>query len=267
MTIRRLGNRSAVAAAVSVAVAVLVAAPASADEGLPTQYTVMIGYLDEGVGDEGRVLILPGTLIPEIEGPERLTDKIAEAYRLKSVQIKSDVLKMMPMNEEFEMPAAIPDVRILMSLIGFNDSVATYRIKMMHDEEILADTPVSVRRGGRAIVGSRDGEAAPYLFVVIGAAGESESARAGAEPKVLERIAPRYPEEARKHKIQGQVVVSVVIGTDGRVRKAEIDKSPDDLLSDAALEAVEQWRFEPPLDETGRPAEVEMRLAIDFRLE
>jgi TonB family protein len=267
MTMRNPASRMTAAVLLSIAAVALAAVPVTAGEGLSTKYTVLVGHLDEGRGDEGRVLILPGTLIPDIEGPERLTDKIADAYRLKSVHAKTDLLKLMPLDEEIEMPSAIPDVAILMSLVGFNDSVATYRIKMMHEGKLLADTPVSVRRGGRAIVGSRDGEAAPYLFIVIGAAGVSDPAKAGAMPKVLERIAPRYPEEARKNKVQGKVIVIVTVGTDGRVRDAKIDKSPDPLLSNAALDAVEQWLYEPQLDEAGLPAEAEARVTIDFTLE
>jgi protein TonB len=197
-----------------------------------------------------------------------LTDKIEAAYRLESVHVETDLVKFMPLDEEYEMPSAIPGVEVVVSLLGFNDSVATYRVKMMHEGKLLADTPLSVRRGGRAIVGSRDGDAAPYIFIVVGTAGDTDPpAGDGPAPKIIERIAPRYPEEAREAKIQGKVVVRAVVGTYGRVSVAEIIESPDPLLSEAAREAVEQWRYEPVLDESGHPVKIEMNLVIVFRLE
>ncbi|MFQ5525152.1 MAG: energy transducer TonB [Thermoanaerobaculia bacterium] len=79
---------------------------------------------------------------------------------------------------------------------------------------------------------------------------------------------PAYPEEARKERIQGTVVLRTVIDERGRVTSAEVveEKSIDrEDLRQTAIEAVEQWTFEPAILE-GEPVAVYYHLTINFRL-
>ena len=66
------------------------------------------------------------------------------------------------------------------------------------------------------------------------------------EPVEIHRVQPVYPEEARKNKIQGVVIVEAIIDETGHVKKAEVSYSkstPDESLVIAALEAVKQWTY------------------------
>jgi TonB family protein len=214
------------------------------------------------------VLIVPGTLIPPLEGPGELSEKLLEAYQLKSVNLNTRYEKTMMVDRPIEMPTTAPGVEVRVTLLGFNDSVATYRVVLMHGGELLADTPVSVKRGGRAVVGSRDGDAAPYLFVVIEAGGTNASPDIDSKmPKLIKRVQPSYPEEARKGGIKGTVVLRVLIETDGSCRVLEVVESPDPLLADAARAAVDQWRYEPPRDETGKVVKEEFTVTVRFALQ
>jgi protein TonB len=58
---------------------------------------------------------------------------------------------------------------------------------------------------------------------------------------------PAYPAIARRRAQQGTVTVSVLVGADGSVERAEVaDSSGFDTLDDAALETVRsRWRFVP----------------------
>jgi len=85
-------------------------------------------------------------------------------------------------------------------------------------------------------------------------------------PEVIEKVNPRYPEEARKEKIMGEVVVETVINEKGIVDETEVISSPDELLSEAAVEAIRQWTFEPALCD-GRPVGVYYNLTIRFQLQ
>ena len=60
----------------------------------------------------------------------------------------------------------------------------------------------------------------------------------------LERVQPLYPEDARRAKISGKVVVEVVVDQCGRVVKAS-KVSGRSELAPAALVAAEGWRFSP----------------------
>ena len=86
------------------------------------------------------------------------------------------------------------------------------------------------------------------------------------EPKRVDGPNPRYPEQARKEGINGVVVMEAVIAADGSVREVEVVRSNAAVLSEAAVEAVEQWTFEPATLE-GVPVAVRYILTVKFRLQ
>jgi protein TonB len=63
-------------------------------------------------------------------------------------------------------------------------------------------------------------------------------------PKLIQQGKPQYPQDAFDKRIQGVVVVEVLIGERGEVAHAEIRKSIP-ALDDAALSCVRTWRFSP----------------------
>jgi TonB family protein len=242
-------------------------AASAAGESLSTKYTLLVGHPDPHGGAVGTVLLVPGTLIPSMEGPGELAEKLEEAYRLERVVVETQYMRRAAEGERVEIPAEDLGLDVSATLVGFNESVATYQVQVHHAGELLADTPVSVKRGARAIVGSRDGEAAPYLFIVIYPEGlDVQPAEKANKPKVLERVNPKYPPLARKNGISGTVLLNVLVDRTGACRVVEVLESPDPLLSDAARDAVELWRFEPGLDEAGNPTDSEITLTIAFQL-
>ena len=62
--------------------------------------------------------------------------------------------------------------------------------------------------------------------------------------QALTRVAPDYPELARRTGVDGVVQIRVLVGPDSLVHRAEIVRSIP-MLDDAATRAVRQWRFEP----------------------
>jgi protein TonB len=81
---------------------------------------------------------------------------------------------------------------------------------------------------------------------------------------LLERVEPEYPEAARQQRIQGPVVLNVLVGTDGAVRKLTVI-SGDPQLVNAAADAVRQWRFKPH-QLKGKVVEFETRITVNFTL-
>jgi protein TonB len=81
------------------------------------------------------------------------------------------------------------------------------------------------------------------------------------------RVQPRYPEIARRARVEGRVILMLVIGADGEVGSIELVRGPDprhgfDL---AAIEAVKRWRYQPGLL-NGRPVAVYATVVVDFTL-
>lgn len=85
-------------------------------------------------------------------------------------------------------------------------------------------------------------------------------------PVLLERVAPEYPRMARLRRVEGSVVVSIVIDRNGLVTQSKIIRSADGHLDQAALDAVEAWRYQPATL-NGFPVAVHGIIELSFRLE
>jgi len=56
---------------------------------------------------------------------------------------------------------------------------------------------------------------------------------------------PKYPEKAKEAGIEGEVLIFVWFDQNGEMVEAKTLRSPHEILSEAALNTVRQWRFEP----------------------
>ncbi|HET9305392.1 MAG TPA: energy transducer TonB [Candidatus Sulfotelmatobacter sp.] len=84
-------------------------------------------------------------------------------------------------------------------------------------------------------------------------------------PKPIYHPDPEYTDRARKKKINGNIVVSFIVTSEGEVRDAAVTRSLDKDLDKQALAAVRKWRFEPALKD-GTPVEVRLSAELTFRL-
>lgn len=81
--------------------------------------------------------------------------------------------------------------------------------------------------------------------------------------RLLRKVPPVYPLNARRLGIEGQVVLQAVIAKDGTVQDVKV-VSGSPLLTDAALQAVRQWRYQPYVL-NGQPVEAETQVQINFK--
>ena len=83
-------------------------------------------------------------------------------------------------------------------------------------------------------------------------------------PVVVKRVDPIYGEDAKRDRISGIVIVEALVDKTGFVKDAIILKGLPDGLSDAALAAVKQWKFEPATL-NGEPVDVIFNVTINFK--
>jgi len=83
------------------------------------------------------------------------------------------------------------------------------------------------------------------------------------KPRPVYQPAPVYPAALRSRKIEGVVSIIFVVGADGRVANAKVEKSTDPAFDKPALDAVRKWKFEPGVKE-GRKVSFKMRAPIRF---
>jgi TonB family protein len=84
-------------------------------------------------------------------------------------------------------------------------------------------------------------------------------------PVVTDQPAPEYSEEARKAKIEGTVVLGVVVGTDGRAHDIQVLTPLGYGLDERAIKALKGWRFKPARN-NGKRVPVQIRIDMLFRI-
>jgi protein TonB len=71
-----------------------------------------------------------------------------------------------------------------------------------------------------------------------------------------------YPKIAKQTGAKGTVRLLATIGTDGSIKKVKV-VSGHPMLTNAAAEAVKQWRYRPTLL-NGQPVEAETEVLVNF---
>lgn len=84
-------------------------------------------------------------------------------------------------------------------------------------------------------------------------------------PSPIYKPEPEYSPEARQAKLQGTVILSLIVGIDGKAHAIQVARSLGLGLDERAIEAVRQWRFEPAKKD-GKPVPVAVDVEVSFRL-
>ena len=84
-------------------------------------------------------------------------------------------------------------------------------------------------------------------------------------PRLVVKHEPQYTEYAKNEKIEGTVLLSVLIDEDGLARDIDVVKSLEKGLDANAIAAVESWQFKPA-QKDGKPVAVSARIEVNFRL-
>jgi TonB family protein len=83
-------------------------------------------------------------------------------------------------------------------------------------------------------------------------------------PKVISSQDPEYPQHGVFGRVQGTVVLELIIGSDGSPREIKVVRSLSSELDDAAIKAVKKWKFAPATKD-GEPVPVKVNLEVSFR--
>ena len=83
---------------------------------------------------------------------------------------------------------------------------------------------------------------------------------------MIYKTLPGYTEEARKNRVEGIVLLEVVVRANGSVDNAKVVRGLGFGLDESALrEVVTKWKFKPGTLE-GRPVDVQALIEVSFRL-
>ncbi|MFP5518883.1 MAG: TonB family protein [Bdellovibrionia bacterium] len=173
-----------------------------------------------------------------------IQEKVIEAPKQEPAKPEAlDVSQQKPVEEK-----SLPPVK---KVFGINKDTITSS----------ADTAVGVKTGNTVAVEKdnieSDGEALPVPvqeFLVT------------KMPKVKKEVRPPYPPEAKREGIEGSVIFEILIDANGKVREAKLIKGMGYGLDEAALEAIQQFEFEPAMMEQ-KPVAVRIKYAYRFVLD
>jgi TonB family protein len=159
------------------------------------------------------------------------------------------------------LPAAEESIKraitILANMYGDDSAATGHALSLLSNiAKKLGNTDAAAAAADRAAAINRKQDAKPAEHVV----GKSVSA-----PHVLSRQDPPYSEEARKARIQGAILLSLVVDESGSPQDIKILLPLGDGLDEEALEAVGKWRFQPGM-KNGSPVAVQATIEVNFRL-
>jgi len=163
-----------------------------------------------------------------------------------------------------EVPSVLLDAKPLAS--GTFDHIGLPAAGVMTGTSAGPGSGGGVGTGRGTGVGSGDG---PGLGPGSGGGTGGGAYRAGgavSAPRVIKEVRPKYTGEALRHKIQGTVVLEVVVTADGLPSQIRIVRSLDGGgLDEEAVSTVAQWRFEPGYL-AGVPVDVLVTVLLDFSI-
>lgn len=124
------------------------------------------------------------------------------------------------------------------------------RVKDTPDQALVASTPV--------VAASPDAAAGPAVPLKV------KVPPSVSQGLLLHKVQPVYPRSAITNRVQGTVVLRAIIGKDGRIKNLQVISGPQEL-TEAAIGAVEQWRYRP-YSRNGETVEVETTINVNFTL-
>jgi periplasmic protein TonB len=103
------------------------------------------------------------------------------------------------------------------------------------------------------------------VFLMVFAAGFLPAQGLSQPPRVVQRTMPEYTQEALKAKVEGDVVLTTTIQTDGTPGDIKVTRGLGNGLDEKAIDCLKQWRFSPG-SRNGKPVAVKATVEIRFRL-
>ena len=139
-------------------------------------------------------------------------------------------------------------------------------ITLPHQTQALATPPVPDEPPPPVELVARSNAGAPLSTATISPALPPYAGPVSqiTEAKLIRKVDPFYPAQARLQRLQGAVVLDATIAQDGTVRSTKI-VSGIPALAQAASSAVRNWRY-TAATLNGKPTEVVTRITIVFRL-
>jgi periplasmic protein TonB len=224
----------------------------------------------------------PATLARE-RRPRMLVSLLASSALVAlALLLAGSLARLLPRESAVEIslppvPHPVPDYR---SAPPQMPAPATPRVSVVPVSKGIPVPKPELAAPAEPLVGRGEGEdvadAPPQEGIILGSSpreSEDRPINQPGEPPLVDRlpvvnhsVKPTYEELALSARVEGLVLVFLLVGRDGHVRDARVDSERHvPMLDSAALAAARQWRFEPAL-RGGRPVPVWVSVPFRFSL-
>jgi protein TonB len=185
----------------------------------------------------------------------RLKKTIADAQTAVAARTEQDKLKT---EEDAKKQAEVQKERLAQQQAA--QQQAAQQLAQQQAAQQEADKKAAAEREAAQREAAAKAAAPAQQQASAPAAGAPARAAASGSLKAVSTPAPRYPAEAARRQLSGEVQVEITVGTDGSVTSARVvDANQPRIFDRDALAAEKRWKFEP-LD-----APVTTRRTINFR--
>jgi TonB family protein len=65
------------------------------------------------------------------------------------------------------------------------------------------------------------------------------------EPQIEKKVEPKYPERAKRARLEGKVILKMWVDEEGKVKQVVVLKSDAEVFNEPAIEAAKQFVFSP----------------------
>jgi TonB family protein len=145
-----------------------------------------------------------------------------------------------------------------------------YKPFLLNGEPVEVDTTITVNYS----LASQHPPAPPpppdstneTAYQVAGPDGEVYNVGGSVRPPVLTYAPdPNYTEAARKAKLSGNVIVSLIVDQNGEPQNVRVERGLGNGLDQKAVETVEQYRFKPAT-RNGEPVPANLKVEVNFQI-
>ena len=226
---------------------------------LPNLIFVMTEGPGGGGGGGGELTEDPAS-VQKIEGADRA--KIAVAVEAPEDKLIFDDPDKPPEEEEEKEVAEEEVPEVVAPVVAQAPDDTTERGILEGQEQLVASAgPGDNGKGIGAGKGSGIGEGTGGGF----GGGAYRMGSGLTAPVLVRQIQPGFTEEALARKIQGEVILEVVILKNGTVRPVRVLRGLSADLNQKAIDAASQWKFIPAKFK-GQPVDLIAEIVVDFNI-
>jgi TonB family protein len=198
--------------------------------------------------------------------PPQLTTKVDPVY--PEIARQSRVEGVVILEVRTDTTGKVKDVMVLRSIPLLDQAAIdavrqwVYKPLIVEGKPVEAVFTVTVRfelKGGEKEEAAEAEKAGETEKGAVRATGEINP------PRLLKKVEPVYPQEARKAGVEGTVILEAMTDARGNVAGIKVLKSIPEL-DQAAIDALKQWKYEPTIID-GKPTPVVFTVTIRFRLQ